>query len=73
MNYTSARFFFDSLAGAVEALLVVLEDARETEYSYRFGSLSADQVFASGLMLIGEIGEVASKLEQIEGTTRYDD
>lgn len=73
MNNTSARFFFESLAGAVEALLVVLEDARETDYSYRFGSLSADQVFMSGLMLVGQIDDVASKLEQIEGTTRYDD
>lgn len=73
MIYTSARVLFDSLESAVEGLLTVLEDARETVFNYQFGSLSADQVYASGLILIGEIDEVLEKLSQIEGTTRYDD
>jgi hypothetical protein len=71
--YTSSRFLFNSLEGAVEALLTTLEDARETVFDYSFGSLSADQVYASGLILIGEIDEIADKLEQIDGATRYDD
>lgn len=73
MNFQSSRIMFDSLESAVEGLLIVLEDARETVFNYSFGSLSTEQVYASGLMLIGEIEEVAAKLEQIEGTTRYDD
>jgi len=73
MHFQSSRIMFDSLDAAVEGLLVVLEDARETVFKYSFGSLSAEQVYASGLMLIGEIEEVTHKLEQIAGTTRYDD
>jgi hypothetical protein len=71
--YKSSRYLFDSLDAAVEALLVVLEDARITVHSYRFGSLSADQVYASGLMLIGEIDEVCVKLDEIEGAHGYMD
>lgn len=73
MMYQSSRIMFDSLEAAVEGLLLTLEDARETVFTYSFGGLSAEQVYASGLMLIGEIEEVATKLEQIEGATRYDD
>jgi hypothetical protein len=73
MTYISTRFLFDSLEAAVEALLITLEDARETVYEYSFGSLSADQVYASGLSIIGEAEEIARKLEQVNGATRYDD
>lgn len=73
MTYISTRIMFDTLESAVEGLLVILEDARETVFDYRFGSLSAEQVYASGLMVIGEAEEVARKLEQIDGATRYDD
>lgn len=73
MAYTSTRIMFHSLESAVEGLLTVLEDARETIFEYSFGALSAEQVYSSGLVLIGEISEVAAKLEQIDGTLRYDD
>lgn len=69
----STRLFFDSEGGAAEALLVVLEDARETDFSYSFGSLSVDQIVESGLVLFGEIDDVLAKLDAIPGITRYDD
>lgn len=71
MMYQSARYLFDSLDAAVEGLLTVLEDARETVFDYGFGSLSADQVYASGLVLVGEIDEVMHKLDQVPGSIRY--
>jgi hypothetical protein len=73
MTYTSTRFLFSSLEGAVEALILVLEDARTTSSEYSFGGLSAEQIYASGLSLVGEIDAVADLLGGIEGATRYDD
>jgi hypothetical protein len=71
--YTSSRFIFTEPSAAAEALLTVLEDARSTDKDYSFGSLSVDQVMASGLSLIGEIEEIADKLQTLDGTIRYDD
>lgn len=71
MSRTS-RVLFDSLADAAAGLLIVLDDARTTKHHYQFGSLSAEQVYASGLLLIGEVDEVLEKLDQLPGTSRYD-
>lgn len=71
--FKSARFFFDSIGIAALALLEVLEDARETKKWYEFGGLSADQIYQSGLVISGDIDEIATKLENIAGVTRYDD
>lgn len=73
MIYRSVRYFFDSLETAVEALLMVLEDARTTNLSYSFGSLSAQQVFSSGLMLVGEVEVICLKLDMLSGATRYEE
>ena len=62
MDFISVRFFFDSLDVAVEALVIVLEDARETDKEYSFGSLSAQQVLASGLVLVGDAKHLSDKL-----------
>lgn len=73
MISTTSRFYFDSIDTAAQALLTVLEDARETERYYSFGSLTASQILSSGLLLTGEIDEVVAKLEQIPDVTRYDE
>ena len=57
------RVMFTSLSEVLEALLIVLNDARSTQYDYSFGSTSAQQVLASGLILRGEIDDVLSKLD----------
>lgn len=69
----TTRFFFENLETAALGLITVLEDARTTKTVYSFGSLSADQVLASGLLLVGDIEEVASKLESISGALRHDE
>lgn len=69
----TTRFYFESLETAALGLLTVLEDARVTTATYSFGSLSADQVLASGLILVGDIEEVVSKLDSISGALRYDE
>lgn len=69
----STRFFFDTLQAAAEGLLTVVLHARVSEDRYRFGGLSAAQVLASGLILEGEIDEVADQVEKVAGSTRYDD
>lgn len=66
----SLRFHFDSLDAAAEGLLAVLDDARSGTAEYRFGSLSAKQVLSSGLMLEGDITEVAAKLDKVPGAAR---
>ncbi len=73
MNQTRARFYFDSLASAAEALVTVLLDARETEHTYRFGSLNPRQILVSGLLLEGQIDEVSAKLEDLIGVVRYEE
>jgi hypothetical protein len=69
----TTRFFFDQLDVAAEALILVLEDARETDAKYSFGGLSAQQIYASGLILEGEIDAIAAKVEELPGTTRHDE
>lgn len=68
----TARFYFDSIETAARALILVLEDARVTTAKYGFGTLSADQVLASGLLLVGDIESIASRLERLDGAFRSD-
>lgn len=72
-DHIQVRFFFLDIASAVEALLTVLEDARDTKHDYTFGSMSAKQVMASGLMIVGDAEEVASKVETIDGAQRHNE
>lgn len=67
--YISVRIIFDSSEAATEALIAVLEDARETDKDYSFGSLSVSQIMASGLLLIGDASHLSDKLKQITGAT----
>lgn len=67
----TVRIMFDSLAAAADGLIVVLEDARETGRHYEFGGLDVQQVLASGLLLTGDVEDVADKLEALPGTTRH--
>lgn len=71
--YLSVRYFFDTQEGAVEALLLLLEDARTTDKYYEFGSLSADQILASGLILRGDIHDLLHRLDAISGAMRVQD
>ena len=65
------RVMFSDLAAAVEGLLTVIEDAEVTDKDYSFGPLSAGKVQNSGMLLIGDVDEVAVKLDKIDGATRY--
>ncbi len=73
MDFVSVRFFCDSLETAVEVLIIVLEDARETDKEYSFGSLSAQQVLSSGLLIIGDAQHLVDKLSTLSGTTQTAD
>lgn len=70
--HQSVRFIFDSIESAAEGLLLVLQDARTTQATYRFGGLSAGQVLHSGLVIEGQIIDVAQKVEQVAGAVRHD-
>lgn len=70
---TSTRFYFDSLEAAAQALLTVILDARATDSEYSFGGLSANSLLTSGLILEGDIEEVAAKVEKVPGSSRWDD
>lgn len=70
---TTSRFFFPDEPTAAEALLVVLEHAREAESFYRFYGLSVPAILQSGLVLEGDIADVAALVEAVPGTTRYDE
>ena len=70
---TSTRFFFDNLSSAAQGLLTVLDDAVLDDSSYTFGSLSAKQVFESGLLLTGRISRIVGKLEEVPGAVRHDE
>lgn len=70
---TSTRFYFDTLEAAAQALLTVVLDARSSEHEYRFGGLSANSLLTSGLILEGDIEEVAAKVEKVSGSSRWDD
>lgn len=73
MNSRSARYLFDGLVPAAEALELVLLDARKTASKYRFGGLTAQQVLQSGLLLEGELDTILPKLDTIPGAVRYDE
>lgn len=62
---------FDSLESAAEGLETVLTDARKTKFSYSFAGISADQILKSGLILEGEVTEVAEKLQDLEGSAIF--
>lgn len=69
----SVRFYFDTVSAAAAGLLTVLLDARTTDRTYRFGGLDKDVIFASGLLIEGEIEDVAAKVEAIPGAVRQDE
>lgn len=74
MTYVSksARFTFTTYAGALEGLIVALEDARKTKKRYQITGLSATRIIREGLLVEGEIDEVSEKLSLISGATRHD-
>ena len=74
MTYVSktARFTFSNYVGAVEGLIIALEDARTTTKKYQITGLSAGRIIKEGLLLEGDIDEVSEKLALISGATRRD-
>jgi hypothetical protein len=69
----SLRFFFDSVQSAAQALEIVLLDARSTPRNYRITGLSAQQILQSGILLAGELDEVAAKLKTVPGAVWYNE
>lgn len=67
MESRSVSYSFASFAGAVEALLVVLEDARKTMYRYRITGKSPERILQNGLLLEGEIEQISEKIALISG------
>jgi hypothetical protein len=67
----TAIYQFDSLTAAAEALVVVLEDARESDVYYKFSPLSAREVLDRGLSLTGDIEIVTEKLDEVAGAARF--
>lgn len=63
----TVTYGFTTYAGAVEALIVVLEDARKTMYRYRITGKSPETILANGLLLEGEIDAVSEKIALISG------
>ena len=73
MESRSVRFFFSDLPDAALGLLTVLEDARVTKRLYSFGSLTADQVLVSGLLVTGEVDEIDRQLSALPGVVRQEE
>jgi hypothetical protein len=69
----SLRFIFDSIESAARALELVLLDARVTKLKYRITGLSAQQILQSGILLTGELDEVAAKLKTVPGAAWYNE
>lgn len=74
MTYVSKtiRFRFRSYLGAAEALLLVLEDARKTDKTYRITGLTPESILMDGMILEGEVEEISEKLAAISGATQHD-
>lgn len=68
---TRCRFIFDSLESAALGLETLLLDARKTKKDYIFSGLSAEQLVKSGLILEGDIVDVAAKIKKLEGTVQF--
>lgn len=71
MSYVSVRVMFESIDVAVEVLLKVLTHARTTTQNYTFGALSAEQIYDSGLVIMGDAEDLVEQIEAIDGTTVY--
>lgn len=67
---TSVRFTFNTYLGAVQALLTVLEDARSTDHFYRITGLSPEGILSRGILLEGDVDDIARQVERISGSTR---
>ena len=65
-----ARFYFDSYQAAAGGILAVLLDARDTKSDYSFTGLTAQDVLTAGLLLEGDIEEVAAKVAALPGVLR---
>lgn len=70
MDSRSVRFYFDTYQAAAAGLLTVLLDARTTTKNYQFGGLTASVVYASGLLIEGEIDEIEIQLENLPGAIK---
>lgn len=68
----TTRFRFLTYAGATEALLLTLENARETDKKYRITGLTPESVVRNGLLLEGEIDEISEILLAINGVSVHD-
>lgn len=64
---------FDTIESAADALALVLEDARNTKLFYRFSGLTPALVLSSGLVLSGDLSDIAPKLSALQGTVSYDE
>ena len=71
-THTTVRYTFPTLLGSVLALLVVLEDARHTDRSYRFSGLSPKAILRSGLLLEGDVADISERVSSISGAVRHD-
>lgn len=69
--HTTQRFMFDSVEAASEALATVLQDARTSKVFYQFYELTPEAVMSSGLLLAGDLENIAPKLEDLQGTISY--
>jgi len=72
MTSRSVRFFFSSLDDAAEALMVTLQDMRDTDHTYSISGLTAQSVLQSGLTLTGEIDDVVSKVKAVPSAVAYE-
>ena len=73
MASESVRFYFDTPVAAAAGLLAVLLDARQTERKYRFGGLDKDVIYTSGLLIEGDVQEIAAKVAALPGAVRQDE
>lgn len=74
MTYVSqtVRFRFRTYLASAEALLLVLEDARKTEDSYRITGITPEAILRDGLVLEGQIENISEKVAAISGAMKQD-
>jgi hypothetical protein len=68
------RFFFDDVKDAADALVLVLEHARNhKDVQFRFGPTTAPAILQSGLWLEGQIADLADSIGKKILAVRHDE
>ena len=69
-SYDLVKFTFDSLRSAIEALLVVVEDAASTKRDYTIHNITPSTILKKGLILEGDVADISEKVSRVRGSRK---